>query len=598
MAYYEDDLLDKVLNANDIVDVVGSYVQLQRKGNTYFGLCPFHGEKTASFSVSQKKQMFYCFGCHKGGSAFNFLMEMENITFPEAVEKLAQQGGIDLPKREFTPEQARKKETRDNLQEIVNEAAKYYYTVLQSDEGKRGREYFEKRGLREETIKKFGLGFSTMKGGLYEHLKALGYSDDNIMKSGIVSFSEKDGFRDKFWNRVMFPIMNDRGKIIALGGRVTGDGEPKYLNSSESDIFYKRKTFYGLNFARKSRLKGKILCEGYMDVISLHQAGFDNAMAALGTAFTEEHSRMLPSFVKDLVYLCFDSDGPGRDAILRAIPLLDDVGIRAKVIDMSPHKDPDEFIKEKGADAFRERIENAENSFLFELKCKADKTDRADPTEESEFQDYAFTEAFLRYGSDPMTLNVFVKSICQKFDIDGNLAKDKINKLSRERIPRQMVKPKEEGEVKLSKAEVKKKGISKKQTLLLHYLSEYHSLYGQVKEFITPLDFDPPTLRRAAEMLYEQLEKGEVNPQSIIREFTDPEETQIVTGIFFETLTDVENEDATEKPEEVAKGLTQLVRSIKEESISREAAQNTLSFQDKINSKKILEAISNTRFTV
>ena len=304
-----------------------------------------------------------------------------------------------------------------------------------------------------------------------------------------------------------------------------------------------------------------------MDVISLHQAGFDNAVAALGTAFTEEHARMLPRFTKELIYIAFDTDEAGKDAKLRAIRLLDSVGIRSKVIDTSPHKDTDEFIKAKGASAFEERIQNAENSFIFELRCKAETVDRNDPTEESEFCDFAFTEAFMRYGSDPMTLNVYVKSICENFEIDGNLAKEKVNKISRERIPRPKQEiieaPKEET---FSKRESKKKNINSKQTLLLHYLSEYPKLYPQIKTFVSPLDFEPPTLRRAAELLYAQLDEGEVNPQAIVREFTESEEEQLVTGIFFETFTNSEEE---ERPEEISKGLSQLLKSIKEESLER-----------------------------
>lgn len=589
-----DEIMDRVLNSVDIVDVVGSYVQIKRQGNTYFGLCPFHGEKTASFSVSQRKQMFYCFGCHKGGNAVTFIRDIENISFWEALEIVAKQGGVELPKREYTPEQQERKAARDKVQEICTEAARYYRQVLNSKEGENGYHYFRNRGLSDEIIAKFGLGYSTMRGGLCETLKKKGFSDQDMLKSGIVSFSEKDGFKDKFWNRVMFPIFDANGKVVALGGRVLGDAKPKYLNSDETDIFYKRKTIYALNYAKKSRRKGLILCEGYMDVISLHQAGFDNTIAALGTAFTEDHARILTKYVKDLVYIAFDTDEAGRDAKLRAIKLLDAVGIRSKVIDVSPHKDTDEFIKAEGTEAFEDRIRNAENSFIFELSCRALGVDRADPTEESEFCDYAFTEAFLRYGSDPMTLNVYVKSICDRFGIDGNLAKEKINKISREKLPRQKVEVSELPEETFSKKETRKRSTNSKQTLLLHYLSEFPNLYSQIKDFISPLDFDPPVLRRAAELLYGQLEAGTVNPQAIAREFTEPEDEQLVTGIFFETFTNGSEEE--EKPEEISKGLTQLLKSIKEESIER--SDNGLSFKEKMEAKKLIETISKTSFSV
>jgi len=588
-----DELMDRVLNSVDIVDVVGSYVQIKRQGNTYFGLCPFHGEKTASFSVSQRKQMFYCFGCHKGGNAVTFVRDIENISFWEAMEIVAKQGGVELPKREYTPEQKQRKEAREKALELCTEAARYYRQVLNSPEGNNGLNYLKKRELSDETIAKFGLGYSTVKGGLCDCLKEKGFSDEELLKSGIVSFSEKEGFKDKFWNRVMFPIFDVNGKVIAFGGRVLGDAKPKYLNSDETDYFLKRKTIYALNYAKKSRRKGLLLCEGYLDVISLHQAGFDNAIASLGTAFTEDHAEMLTKYVKDLVYLCFDTDEAGTDAKLRAIRILDSVGIRSKVVDVSPHKDTDDFIKAEGKEAFEERILNAENSFIFELRCKAKKVDRSDPTEESQFCDFAFTEAFLRYGSDPMTLNVYVNSICKNFGIDGNLAKEKINKISREKLPRQKVEMTETPEENFTRKETKKKSVNLKQTLLLHYLSEYPNLYQQVKEYVTPLDFEPPVLRRAAELLYGQLENGEVNPQAIAREFTEPEEEQLVTGIFFEAFT---NEAEEEKPEEVSKGLTQLIKSIKEESLERN--DSVLGFKEKMEAKKLIETISKASFSI
>lgn len=594
MANYDlDELMDRVLNSVDIVDVVGSYVQIKRQGNTYFGLCPFHGEKTASFSVSQRKQMFYCFGCHKGGNAVTFIRDIENITFWEAMDIVAKQGGVELPKREYTPEQQQKKAYRDKIQEICTEAARYYRQVLNSQEGEKGLRYFKDRGLTDETIARFGLGFSTVRGGLCDSLKEKGFSDKELLDSGIVSFSEKDGFKDKFWNRVMFPIFDVNGKVVAFGGRVLGDGKPKYLNSDETDIFYKRRTIYALNYAKKSRRKGIILCEGYMDVISLHQAGFDNSVAALGTAFTEEHANLLTRYVKDLVYIAFDTDEAGTDAKLRAIRLLDAVGLRSKVIDVSPCKDTDEFIKANGNEAFDERIRNAENSFIFELGCRAKTVDRSDPTEESEFCDYAFTEAFLRYGSDPMTLNVYVTSICEKFGIDAGLAKEKINKISREKLPRQKVEINEIPEERLSQKETKKKSTNSKQTLLLHYLSEFPNLYPQIKNYISPLDFDPPVLRRVAELLYEQLENGTVNPQAIAREFTEPEDEQLVTGIFFETFT---NGSEEERPEEISKGLNQLVKGIKEESLERN--DSGLGFKELMEAKKLLGTISKTNFSV
>ena len=286
MAYYSDELVEEVRSRNDIVDVISGYVRLQKKGSTYFGLCPFHNEKTGSFSVTPNKQMYYCFGCGAGGNVFTFLIQYENF----------------------------------KLLEINKAAAKYYYVMLRSDRGKRAYEYFHGRSLSDATMQKFGLGATDQySNGLYQYLRQQGYEDSILKETGLVTIDERGG-RDKFWNRAMFPIMDVRGKVIGFGGRVMGDGEPKYLNSPETKIFDKSRNLYGLNLARVSKRPQILLCEGYMDVIALHQAGFDNAVASLGTAFTIGHANLLKRYTSE-VYLTFDSDGAGIKAALRAIPI-------------------------------------------------------------------------------------------------------------------------------------------------------------------------------------------------------------------------------------------------------------------------------------
>ena len=351
MPYYSDELIEEVRSRNDIVDVISGYVRLQKKGSTYFGLCPFHNEKTGSFSVSPVKQMYYCFGCGAGGNVFTFLMEYENFTFPEAMQALADRAGIDLPKQELSGEAKRESDKRSRLLEINKEAGKYYYTLLRSERGAQALSYFRKRELSDATMQKFGLGYSDKySDDLYRYLKSKGYEDEILKDSGLVGFDEKRGGHDKFWNRAMFPIMDIHNKVIGFGGRVMGDGEPKYLNSPETKIFDKSRNLYALNFARQSKRPYMLLCEGYMDVIALHQAGFDNAVASLGTSFTSGHASLLKRYTKE-VYLTFDSDGAGIKAALRAIPILKEVGLSAKVINMKPYKDPDEFIKALGAEA-------------------------------------------------------------------------------------------------------------------------------------------------------------------------------------------------------------------------------------------------------
>ncbi len=293
MPYFSDEIIEEVRSRSDIVDVISQYVRLARKGSTYFGLCPFHNEKTGSFSVSPNKQMYYCFGCGAGGNVFTFLMQYENFTFGEAMETLAERAGVELPKQEQSQAQRMEADRRARLLEIQKEAAKYFFMLLRSERGTQALSYFRKRGLSDETVRKFGLGYSDQySDDLYRYLRQKGYEDEILKDSGLISFDERRGGHDKFWNRAMFPIMDVRGKVIGFGGRVMGEGEPKYLNSPETRIFDKSRNLYGLHLARSTKKQQLLLCEGYMDVIALHQAGFDNAVASLGTSLTNGHANL------------------------------------------------------------------------------------------------------------------------------------------------------------------------------------------------------------------------------------------------------------------------------------------------------------------
>ncbi|MBP3470349.1 MAG: DNA primase, partial [Lachnospiraceae bacterium] len=304
--YYPEEVVEEIRQKNDIVDVISGYVRLKRQGNNYFGLCPFHSEKSPSFSVSPGKQMYHCFGCGVGGSVITFVMEYENFTFPEAVRFLAERVNVQLPEMEYTEEMKKKEGRRARLLEINKEAAKYFYYMLRNEQGDLGKRYLTERRLTEETMKKFGLGYSLQySDDLVKYLKNKGYDDQLIRDSGLAVYNEKYGMGDKFYNRVMFPIQDINHRVIGFGGRVMGDAKPKYLNSPETEIFDKSRNLYGLNFARTSRKSGIILCEGYMDVIAMHQAGFSQAVASLGTAFTPGQAVLLKRYTQD-VYLAYD----------------------------------------------------------------------------------------------------------------------------------------------------------------------------------------------------------------------------------------------------------------------------------------------------
>ena len=366
-SYYSEDVIRSVREANDIVGVISDYVTLTRKGGNYFGLCPFHGEKTPSFSVNQRDQYFHCFGCGVGGNVFTFLMKMENLTFPEALKNLADRGGIELPEAELTPEEKERLEHRERMLAAAREAANYYYYQLShAPEDSVVRRYLKKRQISDEYRKKFGLGYSPVsRGALSNYLLKKGYRSAELMAAGLLSGKE-DNTYDRFFNRLMFPILDTAGRPIAFGGRVMGEGEPKYLNSPDSELFNKRFNLYGLSIAKRTRRDFLMMVEGYMDVLSLHQAGFDNAVASLGTALTREQATLIKRYT-DKVILCYDSDGAGTKAAQRAIPILDSVGLEVKVMQVPGTKDPDEFIKENGAEAFEKVISGAMNPIDFEM---------------------------------------------------------------------------------------------------------------------------------------------------------------------------------------------------------------------------------------
>ncbi len=368
---FPQSFIDELLARNPIEDVVGRHVTLRRSGANMFGLCPFHGEKTASFSVAPDKGIYYCFGCHKGGGAINFVMEMEGLTYPDAVRSLAKQCGMEVPEDDQYQSRYRQQE---RLWALCKEAARYFHTQLYSEAGAQGLAYAQKRGMPKSTLTTFGIGFAPDSwNGLIMAMKAKGYTEQELKDAGLVS--EKGGrIYDRFRNRVMFPIIDVRGNIIGFGGRVMDDSTPKYLNSPETVIFNKRKNLFALNLARKSKLGYLILVEGYMDAIALHQYGFDCAVASLGTSLTEEHATLISRYVEQVV-LIYDGDEAGQRATKRAIPILERAGIRVKVLQMKDAKDPDEFLKKFGADKFKLLLEESSNRVEYQLNAIARKYD-------------------------------------------------------------------------------------------------------------------------------------------------------------------------------------------------------------------------------
>ena len=365
--------LDELAARNPIEEVVGQYVNLKRSGSNLFGLCPFHGEKTPSFSVSPDKGIYCCFGCHKGGSVINFEMEIEGLSYPDAVRALAKRAGLTVPEDEQYQSRFRHQE---RLWALNKEAARFFHGALFQPEGAAGLEYAGKRGMPKSTLTKFGIGFAPDSwDALCKAMEAKGFTQEELRSAGLVSVSQKNGrIYDRFRNRLMFPIIDVRGNVIGFGGRVMDNSTPKYLNSPETEIFNKRKNLFALNLAKKSRLGYLILVEGYMDAVALHQYGFDCAVASLGTSLTEEHASLLARYTQQVI-LIYDGDEAGQNATQRAIPMLEKAGLQVKVLKMRDAKDPDEFLRKFGADRFRILLEESSNRVEYQLKAIQKKYD-------------------------------------------------------------------------------------------------------------------------------------------------------------------------------------------------------------------------------
>ena len=562
--YYPDEVIEEVRSSNNIVDVIGSYVRLQKKGSSYFGLCPFHNEKSPSFSVSPNKQMYYCFGCGAGGNVFTFIMEYENQTFPEAMKVLADRAGIALPEAELTEEQKRERNKRQLLLEINKTAANYFYYQLNNEQGQQAREYLENRKLSKETQIHFGLGYaSKYSNDLYQYLKKKGYSDQILKETGLLTYDEKHGAHDKFWNRVMFPIMDVNNKVIGFGGRVMGDGTPKYLNSPETMLFDKSRNLYGLNYARTSRKSYMIICEGYMDVIAMHQAGFTNAVASLGTAFTIQHSVLLKRYTQE-VRLAYDSDGAGQKAALRAIPILKSAGINVRVIHMNPYKDPDEFIKNLGIEAFQERIDAAESSFMFEISVLEKNYKQSDPEGRASFMK-AMARRLLQFPQE-LERNIYIDAIAGRYGIASEELKRMVNSfgasMSREQVEEAIYQQQEQEEMPVKKRAEKENSVLTAQKLFLTWLIEDPSLYDKIKDYIDEDDFEDPLYHKTATLVFEELKvTGQVTPARILNQFEDVEEQKTAASLFNTKL------KTDDDPAIREKALNETVKRIKKNSL-------------------------------
>ncbi len=584
--YYPEELVEEIRQKNDIVDIISGYVRLQKKGSNYFGLCPFHNEKSPSFSVSLNKQMYYCFGCGAGGNVFTFIMEYENFSFGEAIKYLADRAGVPLPEVEYSEEAKKKESRRARLLEVNKEAAKYFFYQLKTERGAVGHRYLQERKLSEETIKQFGLGFSLKySDDLIQYLKKKGYTEEIIRDAGLANVDERHGMYDKFWNRVMFPIQDINHRVIGFGGRVMGEGKPKYLNSPETFIFDKSRNLYGLNFARTARKNHIILCEGYMDVIAMHQAGFTQAVASLGTAFTSGQANLLRRYTEEIL-LTYDSDEAGAKAALRAIPILKEAGLTGKVITLQPYKDPDEFIKNMGQDAFQKRIEQAENSFFYEIRILERDYNLKDPESKTKF--YKEIAKRLCDFQEEMERDNYIEAIADKYHIGTeNLKKFVLGYAAKTGLVTEAIRPKSGIHSKITPQEAAKRT----QRLLLTWIVEEPKRYQLIQKYITPEDFTTELYKRVATKLFEDLENERLNPAAIISLFKEEEEQREVASLFNTKLEQLETKQDREK------AFHDIVVSVKTNSyefFSANLGSDVNALNKVIEGKKALEELKNT----
>lgn len=557
MPRFSESLIEEVRSRNDIVELVGSYVKLKKQGSNYMGLCPFHSEKSPSFSVSASKQMYYCFGCHVGGNVITFVQEYENYSFVEAIRYLGERAGIEVPAQEMSAVERRQESKRARLLEIHKKTAAYYYTQLKSASGRPGYSYLKDRGLSDETILHFGLGYTGKSGtGLYPYLHGLGYNDEELKDSGLFTMNEANGVLDKFWNRVMFPIMDVNNRVIGFGGRVMGDAKPKYLNSPETMIFDKSRNLFGLNYARTSRRGQILLCEGYMDVISLHQAGFTNAVASLGTALTGLQANLIKRYTQEVI-ITYDSDAAGVKAALRAIPILKAAGLLVKILNLEPYKDPDEFIKGLGNEAFEERIRQAQGSFFFELSAEEKEYNFEDPEQKTKYFNWVARK--LAGFEEELERSNYIDAVARQYAVRSEELKRLVNRYGSQmigsRVPEEGY---EAGQYEKNRRRQDDSGMKQSYRFFLTWLVEQPSLYEQLCRVIQPKDFREPVYEQVAAMVYEQLDtEKSVTPARIVNYFEEAAQQSQVAAIFnmnFQTELSYEDRE---------KAINELVRKIK-----------------------------------
>ena len=543
MVRYSDEIIEEVRQNNDIVDIISQYVHLTRKGRNYFGLCPFHNEKSPSFSVSPDRQIFHCFGCGVGGNVYTFLMKIEGITFREALEQLAERANIQLPTLENSADTARE-ELKAKVYKVNEFTAEFYHQNLYKPVAKIAQEYVKKRRMNNETLEAYKIGYSGKFDELYKALKAQGFGEKEILESGLVNKNDNGTYIDRYRNRLMFPICDARGKVIAFGGRVLDDSKPKYINSPENVVYSKGRHLFGLNVAKKDSAKKILIVEGYMDVISLHQRGITNVVGALGTALTEQQGWLLRRTTEQVI-LGFDADGAGQTAIARSMEILQKMGCDMRVLQIEGAKDPDEFIVKFGEGRFKLAIDNAIS--LVEFKVKNLKKDFNLENTGDKIKFLNEIAKILSKVENTMEREIYIEKIAKGYNISKEAIYAEVNKLIYVGTKEDKISQNKKREIRSITREQKNNDNidedlkRREDTIIALLLDANTNVFKKIKEHIKPEEFKDETNRKIAEQLYIELDKSESNINKLIDSFD--EETQNHITMVMATDYEIENID-------------------------------------------------------
>lgn len=532
MARYSDEIIDDVRQSNDIVDVISQYVRLKRSGRNYFGLCPFHNEKSPSFSVSPDKQIFHCFGCGVGGNVISFIMKIEGISFVEAVQMLAERANIALPTLQNNVDTA-KEELKAKVYGVNEFAAQFYHQNLYKPEAKIAQEYVKKRKLTQSTLEAFQIGFSGRFDELFKNLKKQGFGEKEILESGLVNKNDKGQYIDRYRNRLMFPICNVRGRVIAFGGRVLDDSKPKYINSPENIVYSKGRHLYGLNVAKKGDLKKILIVEGYMDVISLHQRGITNVVASLGTAMTQQQGFLLRKHAEQII-LSFDSDEAGLTAKMRALEILQTMGCDLRILQMEGAKDPDEYVIKYGNARFLHLIDQALSVVEFKVKVLKQHLNLENINDKIKFLNQI--AKIMANIENTIEREVYMEQIAGEYGISKEAIYAEVNKLaySHHQGEKVLEKPKPVAIHQKKEDTTITPAVKRREdTVLSILLTGNLNLYQIIKVYMNPEDFKQEINRKIVQKLYEEFEKGNSNINTLIDHLSDEEQSR-VTAILAE----------------------------------------------------------------